>query len=48
LDYFSAEVTSLINDDYKKYFSASESKIIQDLMSEYGGNAKGSTSPSTP
>ena len=48
LDYFSAEVTALINDDYKKYFSASEAKIIQDLMNESGENSKGSTSPSTP
>lgn len=32
LDYFSAEVTSLINEDYKKYFSTTETKIIQDLM----------------
>ena len=48
LDYFSAEVTALISDDYKKYFSATESKILQDLMNESSGNAKGGTNPSTP
>jgi len=48
IDYFSAEVTSLINDDYKKYFSATESKIIQDLMQESGENSKGATNPSNP
>jgi hypothetical protein len=48
LDYFSAEVTALISDDYKKYFSATESKILQDLMNESPGNAKGGTNPSTP
>jgi hypothetical protein len=48
LDYFSAEVTSLINDDYKKYFSATESKILQDLMNESSGNEKGGTNPSNP
>jgi hypothetical protein len=48
LDYFSAEVTALINDDYKKYFSATETKILQDLMNESAGSPKGDTAPSTP
>ncbi|MCB1178818.1 MAG: hypothetical protein KDK36_14630, partial [Leptospiraceae bacterium] len=33
LDYFSSELSSIINSDYKKYFSARETKIINDLLS---------------
>lgn len=43
IDYFSAEVTALINDDYKKFFSATESKIIQDLTNS--GNAAPAATP---
>jgi hypothetical protein len=32
MDYFSAELSSIINSDYKEYFSARETKIIFDLM----------------
>lgn len=32
MDYFSAELSSIINSDYKEYFSARETKIIFDLL----------------
>jgi hypothetical protein len=44
LDYFSAEITSLINEDFKKYFSNNETKILADLLTDIGSGG-GKTNP---
>lgn len=49
IDYFSSELSGLITTDFKKYFSARETKILTDLLSEpkFGTETK-SPSEETP
>lgn len=49
IDYFSSELSGLITTDFKKYFSARETKILTDLLSEprFGTETR-SSSEETP
>ncbi|MCB1141922.1 MAG: hypothetical protein H7A24_05270 [Leptospiraceae bacterium] len=45
IDYFSAEISGMINDDFKKYFSANETKIIMDLLADPAGGGGDKKAP---